>query len=180
MALGIEESIVRTQGGTTEVSRLAGDSVCFPWIQADGWTSCVFPARREGRRDCDSHRDGIIAGPPAQMAEINQILQGKVSMKDMGSIDKHGKKYLGKIIKRTARGFTIQADPEFYDRLLEETGLDQRVSSPTPGTNAMKPTAEWEKEAWDEDLDRDSHKHYRKIVGMLRISWQRDQTSCST
>ena len=75
--------------------------------------------------------DGIIAGPPA---EIKQILQGKVSMKDLGSIDKHGKKYLGKIIKRTEKGFTIQADPEFYDRLLEETGLDQGVSSPTPGT----------------------------------------------
>ena len=44
----------------------------------------------------------------------------------------------------------------------------------------MKPTGEWEKEAWDEDLDRDSHKHYRKIVGLLRSSWQRDQTSCST
>ena len=89
--------------------------------------------------------DGIIAGPPAQMAETKQILQGKVSMKDMGSIDKHGKKHLGKIIKRTARGFTVQADPEFYDGLLEETGLDQGVSSPTPGTNAMKHTAEWEK-----------------------------------
>ena len=74
--------------------------------------------------------DGIIAGPPAQMAEIKQTLQGKVSMKDLGSIDKHGKKYLGKIIMRTARGFTIQADPEFYDRLLEETGSDQGVSSP--------------------------------------------------
>ena len=103
--------------------------------------------------------DGIIAGPPAEMAEIKQIL---------GSIDKHGKKYLGKIIKRTEKGFTIQADPEFYDRLLEETGLDEGVSSPTPGTNTMKPTAEWEKEAWDEDLDKDSHKHHRKIVGMLR------------
>ena len=32
----------------------------------------------------------------------------------------------------------------------------------------MKPTAEWEMEAWDEDLDKDSHRHYRKIVGMLR------------
>ena len=57
--------------------------------------------------------DGIIAGPPTQMTEIKQILQGGASMKDLGSIDKHGKKYLGKIIKRTAKGFTIQADPEF-------------------------------------------------------------------
>ena len=112
--------------------------------------------------------DGIIASPPAQVTEITQILQGKVAMKDLGSIDKHGKKYLGKIIKRTTMGFTIQADPEFYDRLLEETGLYQGVSSPTPGTNAMKPTAVWEKEAWDEDLDKDSQRHYRKIVGMLR------------
>ena len=111
--------------------------------------------------------DGIIAGPPAEVAEIKQILPGNVSMKDMGSIDKHGNKFLGKIIKRTEKGFTIQADPEFYDRLLEETGLDQGVSSPTLGTNAMKP-AEWEKEAWDEDLDKDSDKHYRKRVGMLR------------
>ena len=109
--------------------------------------------------------DGIIAGPPAEVAEIKQILQGKVFMKDLGSTDKHGKKYLGKIIKRTERGFTIQADPEFYGRLLEETGLDQGVSSPTPGTNAMKPR---EKEAWDEDLDKDGHKHCRKMVGMLR------------
>ena len=49
-------------------------------------------------------------------------------------------------------GFTIQADPEFYDRLLQETGMDQGVSSPTPGTNAMKRTAEWEKEAWGRRL----------------------------
>ena len=61
------------------------------------------------------HIDGIIEGPPAEMAEIKQILQGKVSMKDLGSIDKHCKKYLGKIIKSTEKGFTIQADPEFYD-----------------------------------------------------------------
>ena len=59
-------------------------------------------------------------------------------------------------------------DPEFHDRLLEKTGLDQGVSSPTPGTNAMKPTAQWEKEVWDEDLDKASHRHYRNIVGMLR------------
>ena len=32
----------------------------------------------------------------------------------------------------------------------------------------MKTTAEWEKEVWDEDLDNDSHKHYRKILGMPR------------
>ena len=32
----------------------------------------------------------------------------------------------------------------------------------------MKPTAEWEKEAWDEVLEKDSHKHYRKTVRMLR------------
>ena len=32
----------------------------------------------------------------------------------------------------------------------------------------MKPMAEWEKEAWDEDLDKDRHKNCRKIVGMLR------------
>ena len=137
-----------------------------------GWRICLFPLD-SGRwldilRVSDTTRrtievvihidDGIIAGPPTQMTEIKQILQGGASMKDLGSIDKHGKKYLGKIIKRTAKGFTIQADPEFYDRLLEETGLDQGVSSPTPGTNAMKPTAEWEKEAWDEDLDKNSHK----------------------
>ena len=44
-------------------------------------------------------------------------------MKYLGSVYKHLKKYLGKIIKRTTVGFTIQADPEFYDRLLKETGL---------------------------------------------------------
>ena len=32
----------------------------------------------------------------------------------------------------------------------------------------MKPTVEWEKEAWDEDLDKDSHRHCRKIVDMFR------------
>ena len=32
----------------------------------------------------------------------------------------------------------------------------------------MKLTAEWEKEAWDEDLDKESHIHYLSIVGMLR------------
>ena len=66
------------------------------------------------------------------------------------------------------KGFTIQADPEFYDRLLEEIGLEQGVSSPTLGTKAVKPTAEWEKEPWDEDVDKDSHRLYWKIVGMLR------------
>ena len=45
-------------------------------------------------------------------------------MKDLGNVDEHGKKYIGKVIKRTTKGFTIQADPEFYDRLFEETGLD--------------------------------------------------------
>ena len=111
---------------------------------------------------------GIIAGPSAQVTKIKQTLQGKVDMKDLGSIDEHGKKHLGQVIKRTTKGFTIQTDPEFYDRPIEETGLEQEVSSPTPGTNVMMPTAEWEKEAWDEDLDKDSHRHYRKIVGMLR------------
>ena len=33
--------------------------------------------------------DGIIAGRPVQVTEIKQILQGKVAMKDLGSIDKH-------------------------------------------------------------------------------------------
>ena len=34
--------------------------------------------------------------------------------------------------------------------------------------HAMKPTAKWEKEPWDEDLDKDSHTHHRKKVRMLR------------
>ena len=63
------------------------------------------------------HDDGgMIAGPSAQVTEIKQTLQGKVAMKDLGSIDEHGKEHLGKVIKRTTKGFTIQADPEFYDR----------------------------------------------------------------
>ena len=70
--------------------------------------------------------------------------------------------------RRPRKGFTIQADPEFYDRLLEEIGLEQGVSSPTLGTKAVKPTAEWEKEPWDEDLNKDCHRHYRNFVGMLR------------
>ena len=101
---------------------------------------------------------------------IGQKYRGKwfIFKKRWAVLINTAQKYLGRIIKRTEKGFTIQADPEFYDRLLEETGLDQGVSSCTLGTNAMKPTAEWKKEAWDEDLDKDSHKHYLKIVGMLR------------
>ena len=39
------------------------------------------------------------------MTEIKQTLQGKVAMKDSGSIDEHGKKCLGKIIKMSTEGF---------------------------------------------------------------------------
>ena len=164
----LKKALCGTQGGLQKFHDwLANMFVSNGFRQMVGHPA-YFRARREGRRDCDYTDDGIIAGPPGEIAEIKQILQEKVSMEDLGSIDKHCKKYLGKIIKRTESGFTIQADPEFYDRLLEETGLDQGVSSPTLGTNAMKSTAEWEKEAWDEDLDKDSHKHYRKTVGMPR------------
>ena len=102
------------------------------------------------------------------MTEIKQTLQGKVATKDLGGTDEHGKKYLGKTTKKATKNFTIQADPEFYDRHLGEIGLEQGVSSRTPGTKATKPTAECEKEPWDEDVDIDSHRHYRNFVGMLR------------
>ena len=65
--------------------------------------------------------DDIIPGPSEQVTEIWRALQEKVAMKDLGRIDEHSKKYLGKIIKKTAKGSTIRADPEFYDKLLEET-----------------------------------------------------------
>ena len=78
--------------------------------------------------------DGIIASPAAEMAEIKQIFQGRALTNKAKSISARSR-------KKTEKGFTTQADPEFYDRLLGETHLDQGVSSPTPETNAMKPTA---------------------------------------
>ena len=56
MALDTQESSVRTPDGATGVSRFARESASFHWVQADGWTSCVLSAQREGRRDCDTYR----------------------------------------------------------------------------------------------------------------------------
>ena len=70
MALGIEESIVWTQGGTTEVSRLAGESVSplgsGRWLDIQDVEIVIH-----------NIDDGVIAGPPAEMAEIKQILTRK-------------------------------------------------------------------------------------------------------
>ena len=52
--------------------------------------------------------------------------------------------------------------------------MEHGVSSPTLGTKAMKPTAEWEKEPWDEDVDKDSHRLYQNFVGMLRVARGRE------
>ena len=40
-------------------------------------------------------------------------------MKDLGSIDEHGQKSVGKVIKRTTKGFTIQADPGFLQQTFQ-------------------------------------------------------------
>ena len=53
--------------------------------------------------------DGIIEELSALVTEIKLTLQGKVVMKDLGGISEHGKKYLGRIIKKTAKDFTIHA-----------------------------------------------------------------------
>ena len=60
--------------------------------------------------------DGIIAGPLAQVTEVKQTVQGKVATK-----------YLGKIFKGTTKGFTIQADSEFYDTFLRRQGWNREL-----------------------------------------------------
>ena len=111
--------------------------------------------------------DGIIAGPPAQVTEIKQILQGRVAMKDLDSIDEHGKKDLEKSSRGPRKVSPSRQIPSFTTDFSRRKGWNKKLHLPHLERMRWSPLLSGKRRPGMK-ISTDSHRHCPKIVGMLR------------
>ena len=108
--------------------------------------------------------DLLIVGEKDKAEATFQLLSSEFLMKQTGTLCNEGDKlnFLGRQLTRTSDSVCISMDPTYVARVLEESEMTKCRVANTPGTDALKKKVEDENE-----LDREAHKAYRKLVGQL-------------
>ena len=133
---------------------------------------CYF--KRNGSETLVHIDDGMIGGDREDIEEILAKMREKVCVKVKGYLNEKTEiEFLGKLYRKKYNqdgtfGYECRMKPETLDGILTDLGLDETARAVTPSTTAMKPSSEFEKEMWDEPLDKESHYQYRRIVGKMR------------
>jgi hypothetical protein len=108
--------------------------------------------------------DLLIVGEKDKAEATFRILSSEFLMKQTGTLCDEGDKlaFLGRQLTRTSDSVCISMDPTYVAKILEESEMTKCRTANTPGTDALKKKVEDENE-----LNREDHKAYRKLVGQL-------------
>ena len=114
--------------------------------------------------------DGSLCGPTVKVLRSVELLSNQVMMRIVGRIEKLGDKnfLLGRVIERTARGYSVEAIPKHIRDVVAVLGLEDSrpVSTPyvkrTPTTESLV------------ELENKKRAVYRTAVGNLLY-----MTSCT-
>ena len=107
--------------------------------------------------------DGLMFGPKSEVLKLVELLSKQVLMIITGRMEKTGDKFyfLGRVIERTARGYSVEANPKHIRNVINVLGLEEAKPVSTPSVKRT-PTTESLVE-----LEGERRAMYRTVVGKL-------------
>ena len=107
--------------------------------------------------------DGLMFGPKNEVLKLVELLSKQVLMRITGRMEKTGDKnyFLGRVIERTARGYSVEANPKYIRNVVNVLGLEEAKPVMTPSVKRT-PTTELLVE-----LEGERRAMYRTVVGKL-------------
>ena len=107
--------------------------------------------------------DGLLFGPRIEVLRSVELLSNQVMMRIVGRMEKLGDKivFLGRVIERTARGYSVGANPKYTRDVIAVFGLEDSRPVSTPSVKRT-PTTESLIE-----LEKEKRAVYRTAVGKL-------------
>ena len=87
--------------------------------------------------------DGLMFGPRSEVLKLVELLSKQVLMRITGRMEKMGDKiyFLGRVIERTARGYSVEANPKYIRNVINVLGLEEAKPLMTPSVKRT-PTTE--------------------------------------
>ena len=87
--------------------------------------------------------DGLMFGPKSEVLKLVELLSNQVLMRITGRMEKTGDKiyFLGRVIERTARGYSVEANPKYIRNVINVLGLEEAKPVMTPSVKRT-PTTE--------------------------------------
>ena len=100
-------------------------------------------------------------GPKSEVLKLVELLSKQVLMRITGRMEKTGDKiyFLGRVIERTARGYSVEANPKYIRNVINVLGLEEAKPVMTPSVKRT-PTTESLVE-----LEGERRAMYRTVVG---------------
>ena len=107
--------------------------------------------------------DGLMFGPKSEVLKLVELLSKQVLMRITGRMEMTGDKiyFLGRVIERTARGYSVEANPKYIQNVMNVLGLEEAKPVMTPSVKRT-PTTESLVE-----LEGERRAMYRTVVGKL-------------
>ena len=126
--------------------------------------------------------DGLLFGRRSEVMELVELLAKQFLMRIVGRMEKLGDKFffLGRVIERIARGYSVEANPKYIRDVIAVLGLEEAKPVTTPSVKRT-PTTESLVE-----LENERRAMYRTAVGKLlytcmhRVKETARQITCLT
>ena len=105
--------------------------------------------------------DGLMCAPKSEVLKLVQLLSKQVLMWTTGRVEKTGDKiyFLVRVIERTARGYSVEANPKYIRNVINVLGLEEASPVMIPRVKRT-PTTESLVE-----LEGERRAMYRTVVG---------------
>ena len=84
----------------------------------------------------------LLFGPRSEVLKLVELLSKQVLMRIIGRMEKMGDKiyFLGRVIERTARGYSVEANPKYIRNVINVLGLEEAKPVMTPKVKWTPPT----------------------------------------
>ena len=75
--------------------------------------------------------DGLLYGPRIEVVQLVELLSKQILTRIVVRMEKLGDKifFLGRVIERTARGYSVEANPKYIRDVIAVLGLETSVDS---------------------------------------------------
>ena len=102
-------------------------------------------------------------GPKSEVLKLVELLSKQVLMRITGRMEKTGDKiyFLGRVIERTARGYSVEANPKYIRNVINVLGLEEAKSVMIPSVKRTPTTESFVK------LEGERRAMCRTVVGKL-------------
>ena len=98
--------------------------------------------------------DGLMFGPKNEVLKLDELLSKQVLMRITGRMEKTSDKFyfLGRVIERTARGYSVEANAKYIRNVINVLGLEEAKPVMTPTESLV-------------ELEGERRAMYRTVVG---------------